>query len=81
MKRVPPSARLNEEIDSLLRGSAPAGESVAPPMIGFVGRLARYMLQMAIEAGAPAFLGRDHYRRGARARRLAKRLRTEAGPK
>jgi transposase-like protein len=37
-------------------------------MVGFVGRLARYMLQVAIEAEATAFLGRDHYRRDARQR-------------
>jgi hypothetical protein len=37
-------------------------------MVGFVGRLARYMLQVAIEAEATAFLGREHYRRGARQR-------------
>jgi transposase-like protein len=59
---------LIEEIDSMLRGSEPAGESVDPPMVGFVGRLARYMLQVAIEAEATAFLGRDNYRRGGRER-------------
>ena len=37
-------------------------------MVGFVGRLARYMLQVAIEAEATAFLGRGHYRRGERQR-------------
>jgi len=37
-------------------------------MVGFVGRLARYMLQVAIEVEATAFLGREHYRRGARER-------------
>ena len=37
-------------------------------MVGFIGRLARYMLQVAIEAEATAFLGREHYRRGARQR-------------
>jgi transposase-like protein len=68
MKRVPPSVRLKEEIDSLLRGTEASAESVEPPMVGFVGRLARYMLQVAIEAEATAFLGREHYRRGARER-------------
>jgi len=33
-------------------------------MVGFVGRLARYMLQLAIEAEATTLLGRDHYRPG-----------------
>lgn len=37
-------------------------------MVGFVGQLARYMLQVAIEAEATAFLGREHYRRGERQR-------------
>ncbi len=67
MKRVPPSVRLKEEVEGLLQGhegSAPA----EPPMVGFVGRLARYMLQVAIEAEATAFLGRGHYRRGERQR-------------
>src|SRR5215510_9863801 len=84
MKRVPPSVRLKEEIDSTLQG----GESVSSsemPMVGFVGRLARYMLQVAIEAEATAFLGRPHYRRGARQRTgwrngdEPKHVQTEAG--
>ena len=85
MKRVPPSVRLKEEIDSMLRGTEPTPESVDPPMVGFVGRLARYMLQVAIEAEATAFLGRDHYRRGARERvgwrngYEAKQVQSEAG--
>jgi transposase-like protein len=37
-------------------------------MDGFVRGTARYMLQVAIEAEATAFLGRGHYRRGARTR-------------
>ena len=54
-------------------------------MVGFVGRLARYMLQVAIEAEATAFLGCDHYRRGERQRvgwrngYEPKRVQTEAG--
>jgi hypothetical protein len=66
MKRVPASVRLKEEIDSLLRGAVPASSPEEPPMVGFVGRLARYVLQVAIEGEATAFLGREHYRRGAR---------------
>jgi putative transposase len=68
MKRVPPSVRLKEEIDSLLQGTEPTASTEEPPMVGFVGRLARYMLQVAIEAEATAFLGRGHYRRGERQR-------------
>lgn len=68
MKRVPPSVRLKEEIEGLLQGHEPASAPTEPPMVGFVGRLARYMLQVAIEAEATAFLGRDHYRRGERQR-------------
>lgn len=68
MKRVPPSVRLQEEINGLLQGAEPIAAPAEPPMVGFVGRLARYMLQVAIEAEATAFLGREHYRRGARQR-------------
>lgn len=68
MKRVPPSIRLREEIEGMLHGEARSSAPADPPMVGFVGRLARYMLQVAIEAEATAFLGRDHYRRGARQR-------------
>ena len=68
MKRVPPSVRLKEEINGLLQGAEPIVAQAEPPMVGFVGRLARYMLQVAIEAEATAFLGREHYRRGARQR-------------
>jgi transposase-like protein len=56
-----------------------------PPMAGFIGRLARYMLQVAIEAEATAFLGRGHYRRGDRQRvgwrngYEPKQVQTEAG--
>jgi putative transposase len=67
MKRVPPSVRLKEEIEGLL-GAREATATDEPPMVGFVGRLARYMLQVAIEAEATAFLGRGHYRRGERER-------------
>jgi putative transposase len=85
MKRVPPSVRLKEEINRLLQGTAvpPSEES---PMVGFVGRLARYMLQVAIEAEATAFLGREHYRRGVRERvgwrngYEPKQVQSEAGP-
>ena len=67
MKRVPPSVRLKEEIEGLL-GATEATPTEEAPMVGFVGRLARYMLQVAIEAEATAFLGREHYRRGERQR-------------
>src|ERR1700736_6094235 len=85
MKRVPPSVRLKEEIEGLLQGQAPPPAIEEPPMVGFVGRLARYMLQVAIEAEATAFLGRDHYRRGERQRvgwrngYEPKRVQSEAG--
>ena len=68
MKRVPPSVRLKEEIEGLLGATEEAATVQEAPMVGFVGRLARYMLQVAIEAEATAFLGREHYRRGARQR-------------
>ena len=69
MKRVPPSVRLKEEIDRSVAGHrSRASAPEEPPMVGFVGRLARYMLQVAIEAEATAFLGREHYRRGERQR-------------
>jgi len=68
MKRVPPSVRLKEEIEGLLGHTETTAAAEEPPMAGFIGRLARYMLQVAVEAEATAFLGRDHYRRGARQR-------------
>src|SRR2546428_7784432 len=86
MKRVPPSARLKEEIEGLLRGdttAAPPPDDA--PMAGFVRQLARYILQVSIEAEATAFLGRGHYRRGDRVRPgwrngyEPKRVQSEAG--
>src|SRR6202047_2017462 len=68
MKRVPPSVRLKEEIEGLLGATEATAATEEPPMVGFVGRLARYMLQVAIEAEATTFLGRGHYRRGDRQR-------------
>ena len=85
MKRVPPSVRLKEEIEGLLQGHEPPQATEETPMVGFVGRLARYMLQVAIEAEATAFLGRAHYRRGDRQRigwrngYEAKQVQSEAG--
>ena len=85
MKRVPPSVRLKEEIEGMLQGHELPSAPVEPPMVGFVGRLARYMLQVAIEAEATAFLGRGHYRRGERQRvgwrngYEPKRVQSEAG--
>ena len=86
MKRVPPSERLKEEITELLRGKM--GDDATPtesPMAGFVRQVARYMLQVSLEDEATAFLGRDHYRRGVRARAgwrngyEPKRVQSEAG--
>jgi putative transposase len=68
MKRVPPSVQLKEDINSMLQQGELDADAVETPMVGFVGRLARYMLQVAIEAEATAFLGREHYRRGTRQR-------------
>jgi len=66
MRRVAPSVHLKEEIDTLLHGQAPTVSET--PMRGFVQQVARYMLQVGIEAEATAFLGRDHYCRGDRRR-------------
>ena len=85
MKRVPPSVRLKEEIEGLLGAGEPPTATEAAPMVGFIGRVARYMLQVAIEAEATAFLGRGHYRRGDRQRvgwrngYEPKHVQTEAG--
>jgi len=76
---------LKEEIEGLLQGTGPAPEATDAPMAGFVGRIARYMLQVAIEEEATAFLGRGHYRRGDRQRvgwrngYEPKRVQSEAG--
>jgi putative transposase len=72
---------MKEEVDGLLRGSEPG----VHPMTGFVRGLARYILQVHIEAEATEFLGRGHYRRGERARGgwrngyEGKGIQTEAG--
>jgi len=67
MKRVPPSVTMKEEVERLLtRATAPTEEG--DPMRGFLRQLARYILQVHIEAEATEFLGRGHYRRGERRR-------------
>lgn len=68
MKRIPPSVRLKEEVEQLLRGKAVEGAAVETPMRGFVRTLAQYILQVSIEQEASEFLGRGHYRRGQRLR-------------
>lgn len=68
MKRIPPSVRMKEEVEQLLRGDAVEGVVAEAPMRGFVRSLARYILQVSIEQEATAFLGREHYRRGGRLR-------------
>lgn len=68
MKRVPPSVRMKEEVEAFLQGRRADQELTDGPMDGFVRGTARYLLQVAIEAEATAFLGRGHYRRGDRAR-------------
>ena len=68
MKRVPPSIRMKEEVEALLQGRGADQELADGPMDGFVRGTARYLLQVAVEAEATAFLGRGHYRRGDRAR-------------
>jgi putative transposase len=87
MKRVPPSVQMKEEVEALLQGRPGNEESKTPegPMDGFIRGTARYMLQVAIEAEATAFLGRGHYRRGDRTRAgwrngyEPKNVQTEAG--
>ena len=61
---------MKEAVEQLLDGDAgrDADGLTVPPMDGFVRATAQYMLQVAIEAEASAFLGRGHYRRGARLR-------------
>jgi len=85
MKRVPPSVRMKEEVERLLRGETVEDAPAEAPMHGFVRALARYILQVSIEQEATTFLGRGHYRRGERVRPgwrngyEPKRLQTEAG--
>jgi len=67
MKRVPPSVRMKEEVDAMLQGQGTDQVLGGAPMDGFIRGTARYLLQVAIEAEATAFLGRGHYRRGDRA--------------
>jgi len=86
MRRVPPSVKIREEVDRVLKGEPGGdGQDGTDPMKGFVRQLARYSLQVHIEAEATEFLGRGHYRRGARRRPgwrngyEPKGLQTEAG--
>src|SRR5579885_433398 len=86
MRRVPPSVKIREEVDRVLKGEPGGdGQDGTDPMKGFVRQLARYILQVHIEAEATEFLGRGHYRRGARRRPgwrngyEPKGLQTEAG--
>ncbi len=64
MKKVPPSMRMKEEVERVLRGEALEDAPAEMPMQGFVRALARYILQISIEEEATTFLGRGHYRRG-----------------
>jgi putative transposase len=85
MKRIPPSVRMKEEVDRLLRGEVVEGVPAETPMRGFVRSLAQYILQVSIEEEATTFLGREHYRRGGRLRigwrngYEPKRVQSEAG--
>ena len=46
MKRIPPSVRMKEEVQQLLRGETEEGAPAETPMRGFVRSLARYILQV-----------------------------------
>ena len=62
MNRIPPSRKMRQEIEELLKGWEAAGH----PLDKFVRLGARYMLQVALEQEVEDFLGRAHYRRGSR---------------
>jgi len=85
MKKVPPSVRMREEAERGLGGGTLQDAPAETPTQGFVRGLARYILQVSIEAEATAFLGRGHYRRGERVRPgwrdgyEPRRVQTEAG--
>jgi transposase-like protein len=76
---------MKEEVDRLLGGELNDATVEPNPMTGFVRGVARYMLQVSIEAEATEFLGRGRYRRGERLRAglrngyEPKRIQTEAG--
>ena len=51
MKRVPPSAKMKEEFEAMLRGEVREGEPrLENPMKGFVRGMAQYMLQVSVPA-------------------------------
>ena len=76
MKRVPPSTRMKEELEAMLRGEVRDCEAQAEnPMKGFVRGMAQYMLQVSIEEEVTEFLGRGRYSRGARLRGASERIR------
>ena len=62
MKRIPPSRRLRQEFEEVLQGYEWEGH----PLDAFVTLGAKYMLQVALEQEVEDFLGRAHYKRGAR---------------
>ena len=77
---------MKEEVEVLLRGGDEADVPADAPMDGFVRTTARYMLQVAIEADASAFLGRigavgrgERARAGRRNGYEPKGVQTEAG--
>lgn len=64
MKKIPPSRKIKQEIEELLRGCEAEGH----PLDNFIKLSARYMLQLALEQEVEEFLGRAHYKRKGRRR-------------
>lgn len=69
MKRIPPSVRMKEEVEQLLRGDAVDGAAAQTPMRGFVRAVARYMLQVSIGATEEHFRPKLVERLGTRRRK------------
>ena len=61
MSRVPPSAKIEKEISSFLRGNGWEDEESLISRMLYLG--AQKLAQEALEQEAADFLGRDHYQR------------------
>jgi len=59
-KRIPPSERVKQEVQAVLRGQ----DGVGHPLDSLVRLGARYLLQRALEEKVQEFLGRGYYRHG-----------------
>ena len=68
MKRTPPSIRMKEEVQQLLRGEAVEGAAADTPMRGLCGRWHATFCRCPSRRKPRRFWGGEHYRLGGRLR-------------